>query len=113
MKKFLKYTVLGFGIIILASILAPMIAGFLVGAAIALGGFWLYERSESSIMRLLGITVIGSGIMVALGSAPVLLLVAVPAVGYVAYKLWKNGDVKTASDNPFDNFEAEWNKLSK
>ena len=113
MKKFLKYTVIGFGLLILAAILAPMIAGFLTGAAIALGGFWLYERSESSIMRLLGMAVIGSGVMVALGSAPVLLLLAVPVVGYAAYRLWKNGDVRTASDNPFDNFEAEWNKLSK
>jgi hypothetical protein len=113
MKKLLKYTVIGFGILILAAILAPMIVGFLTGAAIALGGFWLYERSGSSIMKLLGITVIISGGMVAIGSAPILLLVIVPAVGYVAYKLWKNNEPKKVTNNPFDNFEAEWNKLSK
>lgn len=113
MKKLLKYTVIGFGVIILGAILAPMIAGFLVGAAIALGGYWLYERSESSFARLFGIAVIASGIMVAIGSAPVLLLIIVPAVGYTAYKLWKKESVNIPTGNPFDNFEAEWNKLSK
>ncbi len=113
MKKLLKYTVIGIGVLILAGILAPMIAGFLVGGAIALGGFWLYERSESSIMKLIGITVIISGVMVAIGSSPILLLVIAPAVGYVVYKLWKRSEPEMVTDNPFDNFEAEWNKLSK
>lgn len=113
MKKLLKYTVIGFGLLILAGILAPMIAGFLIGAAIVLGGFWLYERSESSVMKLISIIVMASGVMGAIGSAPILLLVIVPAVGYVVYKLWKNDEPKMVTDNPFDNFEAEWNKLSK
>lgn len=113
MKKFLKYTVIGFGILITAAILAPMIAGLLVGGAIILGGFWLYERSESFIMKLLSITIMGSGVMAAIGSSPVLLLIVAPAVGYLVYKLWNRNEPEMVTDNPFDNFEAEWNKLSK
>ena len=113
MKNFLKYTAVGFVVIMLVAILGPMIGGFLLGAAIAIFGVWGYQRSQSFIMKLLNITIVAAGVMFAIGSVPFLLVLAAPVVGYYTYKVCKDGNFKLKEQDPFDNFEVEWNKLTK
>lgn len=117
MKNFLKYSVIGFAVIILAIVFGPMIGGFLFGAAIAVGGYWLYEKYDSLFMKLLAIGIMISGAMCALGSVPFLIFLVAPFVGYYVYEWWaarESGSGSTvATTSPFDNFEKEWNKLTK
>lgn len=113
MKNFLKYTAIGFVSIALIVTLMPMIGGLLFGVAIALLGVWGYERSHSFIMKLFNGTVIGLGAVCIIGNIPSLLLLAIPLVGYYVYKIYTDRDFKGKEQDPFDNFEAEWNKIMK
>ena len=113
MKNLLKYTAIGLVSIALIVTLMPMIGGLLFGAAVALLGVWGYQRSHSFIMKLLNGTIIGLGAVAIIGNIPSLLLLVVPVVGYYVYKMYKDDDFKGKEQDPFDNFESEWQKLMK
>lgn len=113
MKNLLKYILIGLGLIFLATVIAPMVIGLLIGGAIAYGGMKLFNSAESKIMKALGLMIILVGVIIAFSSIPVLLVLATALVGYYVYKHFKENDQLSKTTSPFQNFEKEWKNIKK
>ncbi|WP_040226664.1 lmo0954 family membrane protein [Bhargavaea cecembensis] len=114
MKKFLLITI---GIIAGITVLANLgaIIGLAISAAVMYAGWHFYRKSESGFGRFCWAALGVIGALSAIGNIPAFIgLIAIAGLWYVYHK-WndRNPDILGASDDPFDNFEREWNKLTK
>ncbi|SIT74949.1 lmo0954 family membrane protein [Edaphobacillus lindanitolerans] len=114
MKKFLLVTIgIVAGITVLANLGA--IIGLVISAAIMYAGWHFYHRTASGFGRFCWAAVGIIGALTAIGNIPAFVgLLAVAALWYVYHK-WNNREaaIPGTSDDPFDNFEREWSKLTK
>lgn len=117
MKKF-GLLVLGItaGIVALASL--GSLLGLGVSALIVFAGMHFYLKSESTFLKIFWAIVGIIGILTAVSNVPGFFgILAIAGIWYVVKK-WKNESVSFStptvkSDDPFVNFEKQWNELSK
>lgn len=117
MKKF-GLLVLGItaGIVALASL--GSLLGLGVSALIVFAGMHFYLKSESTFLKIFWAIVGIMGILSAVSNIPGFFgILAIVAVWYVVKK-WNNESISFStptvkSDDPFVNFEKQWNELSK
>ncbi|QTD40441.1 ABC transporter permease [Sporosarcina sp. Te-1] len=115
MKKF-GLAVLG----IIAAIVVLTNLGSLIGLAISatitFAGVHYYRKSDSTFLKLFWGFVLVMGLLTAVTNIPAFIgIVAMLGV----YWVWRNWDGKkketiiTQSDDPFVNFERQWNEITK
>ncbi|WP_342599745.1 ABC transporter permease [Psychrobacillus sp. FSL H8-0483] len=117
MKKF-GLVVLGFiaGIVALVN-LGPLL-GLAVSALIVFAGVHFYLKSDSTFLKIFWASVGIIGLLSAVANIPGFVgILAIVGVYYVV-KTWKKEDVSFSSsivksDDPFVNFEKQWNELYK
>lgn len=86
-------------------------------ALIAYAGFHYYRKSESTFKKLLWGAVLLIGLFSAVSNVPAFIgIIALIGVLYV-WRRWKGTDsnniVTNASDDPFVNFERQWDEITK
>lgn len=117
MKKF-GLLVLGVvaGIVALANL--GSLLGLAVSALIVLAGVHFYLKSDSTFLKIFWAIVGIIGLLSAIANIPGFFgILAIIGVYYVVKK-WRNESISlsapmTKSDDPFVNFEKQWNELSK
>jgi lia operon protein LiaI len=117
MKKF-GLLVLGFiaGIVAIANL--GSLLGLAVSGLIAFAGVHFYLKSHSTFLKVFWAIVGICGLFSAIANVPGFIgIIAIIGVYYVVKK-WKNEDInfssaKVVSDDPFVNFEKQWNELYK
>lgn len=117
MKKF-GLLVLGIiaGIVAVASL--GNLLGLAVSALVVFAGLHFYLKSDSTFLKIFWAIVGISGLFSAVANIPGFFgILAIVGVWYVVKK-WNNQSVSFSapivkSDDPFVNFEKQWNELSK
>lgn len=117
MKK-IGLTLLGItaGIIVLANLGSLLALAF--SALIAYAGFHYYRKSDSTISKLFWGIVLLVGLLTAISNVPAFIgILALLGVLYV-WRKWneeKNNNIITqnVSDDPFVNFERQWDEITK
>lgn len=117
MKKFGLF-VLGViaGIVALANL--GSLLGLAVSALIVLAGVHFYLKSDSTFLKIFWAIVGIIGLLSAIANIPGFFgILAIVGVYYVVKK-WRNESISFSapiakSDDPFVNFEKQWNELSK
>lgn len=107
---------------IIAGIIALANLGSLLGLAfsafIAYVGFHYYQKSDSTIIKLFWGGVLLIGLLTAIANIPAFLgILAILALLYVWNK-WNTSSTNDIiehkpSDDPFVNFEKQWDELTK
>lgn len=117
MKKLALFVVGVIAGIIAVSNLGPMV-GLIISALIAYAGVYYYQKSESTLLKLFWGGVLIVGLLTAISNIPAFVgIVAVIGLYYV----WKSWDKKKddniieepRSNDPFVNFEKQWNELNR
>lgn len=115
MKKFWLATL---GIIAALVVLANLgsLLALTVSALIAYAGFHYFRKSESTFKKFFWGVVLLIGLLTGISNVPAFIgIIALVGVFYV-WKKW-NGVEKDSiisdSNDPFDNFERQWNELTK
>ena len=116
MKKF-GLLVLG----IVAGIIAVANLGSLLAlalsAAIAYAGFHYYRKSESTVLKLFWGVVLLIGLFSAVANVPAFIGIIALLGVYYAWRKWKgtenNNVITNVSDDPFVNFERQWDEITK
>ncbi len=104
------------GIVALCSI-GPVL-GLGISALLVIGGVHFYLKSDSTLLKIFWAIVGISGALSAISNIPGLFgILAVVALYYIVKK-WKQEETsntvsKIKSDDPFVNFEKQWNELYK
>lgn len=114
MAKFIKVTAFGFIVLCVLGIAGPPLAALLMSAGITAVGIHYFTKSESILGQIIWGSVSAVGILSALSNIPGLVFIAIAVAAYYFYK--EDGfELKktTHSDDPFDNFEREWTKMTK
>lgn len=112
MKKFGLLVAGGIAAMILLSTIGPMV-GLAVSLVILYFIFRQFLKTESVAAKI-GLGVLGVIVLMAsIHNAPALIGVAAAAILYLVYKKWNQTKhtVKKESDDPFVNFEKQWNDL--
>ncbi len=94
----------------LGSIIALALTG-----AIALAGFHYWRKSQSMFAKIFWMTVLVISLICSISNIGAFIgIIAVIGVYYV-YRKWNDRDMKPniTSDDPFTNFERQWNDLTK
>ncbi|MEK5214120.1 lmo0954 family membrane protein [Psychrobacillus sp. FSL H8-0487] len=118
MKKRFGLLTLGIiaGIVALANLGSLLALG--VSAAIVFAGVHFYLKSDSTFLKIFWASVGILGLISAVVNVPGFFgILAILAVWYVVKK-WNNEEENFSSsivktDDPFVNFEKQWNELSK
>ena len=108
---------------ITAAIIALANLGSLLALAlsvlIAYAGFHYYRKSDSTITKLFWGGVLLIGLLTAIANVPAFFgIISIIAVLYV-WRKWngvnniENENVITPSNDPFSNFERQWNDITK
>jgi lia operon protein LiaI len=107
------------GVIAAITILCSLgaMAGLAISAAILYAGIHFYLKSESTFAKVIWALVAIAGLLTAVANIPSFIgLIAIVALWYIVRK-WdgkENTTVITAkTDDPFTNFENQWEELSK
>ncbi|MHA6260475.1 lmo0954 family membrane protein [Sporosarcina sp. CAU 1771] len=111
-------------LLVLAGTIAAIIVLLNLGSLLALAfstliayaGFHYYRKSNSSLAKVFWGLVILIGILTAISNIPAFIgIIALVAVYYVLrnWKQNKNDAIISVSDDPFNNFERQWNELIK
>lgn len=115
MKKFWLATL---GVIAALVVLANLgsLLALTVSALIAYAGFHYFRKSESTFKKVFWGAVLLIGLLTGISNVPAFIgIIALVGVFYV-WKKW-NGVEKESiisdSNDPFDNFERQWNELTK
>ena len=116
MKKF-GLLVLG----IVAGIIAVANLGSLLAlalsAAIAYAGFHYYRKGESTVLKLFWGVVLLMGLFSAVANVPAFIGIIALLGVYYAWHKWKgteiNNVITNVSDDPFVNFERQWDEITK
>ncbi|WP_153733089.1 lmo0954 family membrane protein [Sporosarcina obsidiansis] len=115
MKKF-GLVLLGIvaGITLVAN-LAPMIA-LAVSGLIAFVSFHYWRKSQSTFAKVVWMIVLICSLISSVSNIPAFVgIIALIGVYYV-WRKWNEREVQpviTKSDDPFTNFERQWNELTK
>ncbi len=114
MKKFGLFILGGVAAIVLLSNLAPMIA-LALSLTVMYFSYKGFMKTDSTFTKIL-LAIIGVVAMFASASnLPAVIGVVAIYVLYVVYKKWNKKPevekVSNESDDPFTNFEKEWNQL--
>ena len=112
MKKFGLLLAGGIAAVILLSTIGPMV-GLLVSVVLLYFIFKQFLKTKSIGGRI-GLGIIGFIVLMAsLHNAPAIIGVAAAYVLYLVYKNWNKRKVNkiNAADDPFINFEKQWNEL--
>ncbi|MDW0114158.1 MULTISPECIES: lmo0954 family membrane protein [Sporosarcina] len=116
MKKF-GLAILGIvaAIVVLANL--GSIVALAISAIVAFAGFHYYRKSDSTLLKLFWAIVLLIGLLTAISNIPAFIgIIAILGVYYV-WRKWndvKNEDViPTHSNDPFVNFERQWDELTK
>ncbi|MDN4606205.1 ABC transporter permease [Sporosarcina highlanderae] len=117
MKKF-GLAIIGIvaAIVVLANL--GSILGLAISALIAFAGVHYYRKSDSTFLKLFWGTVLVIGLLTAVTNIPAFIgIIALLGVYYV-WRKWnenKNDNVIDAeySDDPFVNFERQWDEITK
>ncbi|MBM7649443.1 lia operon protein LiaI [Bacillus ectoiniformans] len=101
-----------------AAIVAVANAGPLIGLALSLVIMYLawreYKKSYTKKMKFFWGAAAVISFLVAVGNIPAILSIAALAVVYVVYKKWNEETAEAPeSDDPFINFEKQWDQLKK
>lgn len=92
--------------------------GLVISALIVYAGVHFYLKSESTLLKIFWASIGILGLLSAVSNIPAFVaILAIVGVWYVVKK-WKNEPVsisesKIVSDDPFVNFEKQWNELYK
>ena len=108
---------------ITAAIIALANLGSLIALAlsvlIAYAGFHYYRKNDSTISKLFWGGVLLIGLLTAIANVPAFFgIISIIAVLYV-WRKWNGGhniendNVFTPSNDPFSNFERQWNDITK
>jgi lia operon protein LiaI len=115
MKRFGLFLIGGISAIILLHSIGPMV-GLVVSLAILYFIYKQFLKAESTLWKVVciifGLMVLSSTIH----HIPALIGVGGAYVLYLVYKEWtknKYTSVKEAKDDPFVNFEKQWDELKK
>lgn len=114
MAQCLKLTAFGFIVLCVLGIAGPPLAALLVSSGITAVGIHYFMKSNSLLGQIIWGSVSAVGILSALSNIPALVVIAIAAAVYYFYK--QDGFTlkqSTHSDDPFDNFEREWAKMTK
>lgn len=115
MKKFGLVT-LG----IIAGIAALVNLGPLLGLGISalfvIAGVHFYLKSDSSLLKIFWATVGIIGLLTAISNIPGFVGILSIVALYFIWKTWNKEDLSLSlqkKDDPFVNFETQWNELNK
>jgi lia operon protein LiaI len=114
MKKLGLLLAGGIAAIILLSSIGPMV-GLLVGIALLYFIFKKFLKAESTGGKIV-LGVIGFFVLMAsIHNAPAIIGVVAAYVLYLVYKNWNSSKktVEKVENDPFINFEKQWNELNK
>lgn len=118
MKK-IGLVILGITAGIIALVNLGSLLALALSALIAYAGFHYYRKSDSAISKLFWGGVLLIGLLTAIANVPAFFgIIAIIAVLYV-WKKWNDGhitqneNVFTPSNDPFSNFERQWNDITK
>lgn len=115
MKRFGLFLIGAIAAIILLHSIGPMV-GLVVSLAILYFIYKQFIKSESTLWKVVWIIV---GLMIlssTIHHIPALIGVGAAYVLYLVYKEWtknKYTSVKEAKDDPFVNFEKQWDELKR
>ncbi|HSI66992.1 MAG TPA: ABC transporter permease [Planococcus sp. (in: firmicutes)] len=99
--------------IIAISNLAPMIGLAFSGVIIYIGVHY-YLKSVSTVTKVLWGFVTAVGAISAISNVPAIIGVLAIAVLWIIYKKWDEESFSApAKNDPFTNFEKQWEKLNK
>ncbi|MDN7241906.1 ABC transporter permease [Planococcus sp. N028] len=112
-----KFWLITFGVIaaiVALSNIGPMI-GLAVSGLIIYMGVHFYLGSMSTAKKVWWAFVGIVGAISAISNVPALIGVAAVAVLWMIYRKWNDKPVEVFAEtnDPFTNFEKQWNKLSK
>lgn len=104
---------------IIAGLLAVLNVGSIIAlaltAALALAGFHYWRKSHSMFAKIFWMTVLVVGLISSISNIGAFVgIIALIGVYYV-YRKWNERDMNPniTSDDPFTNFERQWNELTK
>ncbi|MFD1204590.1 MULTISPECIES: ABC transporter permease [Sporosarcina] len=90
--------------------------GLAISALIAFAGLHYYRKSDSTFLKLFWGTVLVIGLLTAVTNIPAFIgIIALLGVYYV-WRKWNDTEsekIITQSDDPFVNFERQWDELTK
>jgi lia operon protein LiaI len=113
MKKFGLLVAGGIAAIVLLSTIGPML-GFAVSLFILYFIFKQFLKAETK-KRKIGLGILGVIVLLAsLHNIPAIIGVLAAYVLYLVYKKWNENKVekvKTKEEDPFVNFEKQWNDI--
>lgn len=115
MKKFGLATVGVIAAIIVLGNLGSLLA-LAISVLLAYAGFHYFRKTNSSLKKFFWGTVLLIGLLTAISNIPAFIgILALIAVYYI-WKKWhddKEYEIITHSTDPFENFEREWNNITK
>jgi lia operon protein LiaI len=91
--------------------------GLAISALIAYAGFHYYRKSDSTFVKIFWGIVLVIGLLTAISNVPAFIGILALAGVYYALRKWKGTEnsnvIQAESDDPFVNFERQWNELTK
>ncbi|KOO49857.1 ABC transporter permease [Viridibacillus sp. FSL E2-0187] len=107
------------GVIAAITILCSLgaMAGLAISAAILYAGIHFYLKSESTFTKIIWALVAIAGLLTAVANIPSFIgLIAIVVLWYIIRK-WdgkeKTQIITAKTDDPFTNFENQWDELTK
>jgi lia operon protein LiaI len=98
-------------LIVLLTQIGPMI-GLIVALAVLWFAFRRFVRADTTGSKVLWIIIGLIALFVSIGHIPALIGFAALLGLYYAWKKWKNtSNKKKETDDPFHNFDKQWNEL--
>lgn len=117
MKKIILVTLgITAGIVALTNL--GSLIGLAISALIAYAGIHYYKKSESTLLKLFWGGVLIIGLVTAISNVPAFLSIIAVAGLYYIWKSWPKNENSNIiehkrSDDPFVNFEKQWDELNK
>ncbi|MEK5067430.1 lmo0954 family membrane protein [Sporosarcina sp. FSL K6-1508] len=102
-------------IVVLANLGSLLALAF--SAVVAYAGFHYFRKSTSTISKLFWGGVLVIGLLTAIANVPAFIgIIAIVGVFYV-WRKWHGSEnsniITNTSDDPFVNFERQWNEITK
>ncbi|MFK2826270.1 flagellar basal body rod protein [Bacillus sp. B190/17] len=116
MKKVMLFCIGGLAALVAIASAGPVL-GLALCAAIMYVSWKQYRQADSKAVKFFWGAAGVIAFFAAVGNVPALLGVAALGVLYIVYKKWQEDDhvsvTETKEDDPFVNFEKQWNQLKK
>jgi lia operon protein LiaI len=114
MKKLGLIIVGGIAAIILLANLGPMI-GLAICSVILYFAFKEFMKTDSTLAKVLWIAIGLITLSALVSNVPAVIGIVAAYVLYIVYKKWNKQEKEVVSEknDPFTNFEKEWNELNR